>query len=54
MSYTWRSILKGIELLKEGLIMSVGNGASINVWQDPWVAREGSPYVISPKKQQSD
>jgi hypothetical protein len=49
MSYTWRSILKGIELLKEGLIMRVGNGASINVWKDPWVAREGSPYVISPK-----
>jgi hypothetical protein len=49
MSYMWRSILKGVELLKEGLIKRVGNGASTNIWHDPWVVREGIPYVISPK-----
>jgi hypothetical protein len=27
MSYSWRSILKGIKLLKEGVIKRVGNGA---------------------------
>ncbi|KAM0847379.1 hypothetical protein ACQ4PT_055057 [Festuca glaucescens] len=47
MSYTWRSILKGIQLLKEGVIKRVGNGTTINVWADPWIPREASPYVIS-------
>ncbi|KAK1650518.1 hypothetical protein QYE76_068323 [Lolium multiflorum] len=47
MSYTWRSILKGNQLLKEGVIKRVGNGATINVWTDPWIPREASPYVIS-------
>jgi hypothetical protein len=30
MSYAWRSILKGVQLLKEGVIKRVGNGQSIN------------------------
>jgi hypothetical protein len=47
MSYTWRSILKGIQLLKEGVIKRVGDGTSINVWQDPWVPREGCPFLIT-------
>jgi hypothetical protein len=50
MSYTWRSILKGIELLKEGLIKRVGNGLSIDIWKDPWVMREGSPFLITRKE----
>jgi hypothetical protein len=36
-SYTWRSILKGLALLKEGLIWRVGNGTCINIWRDPWL-----------------
>jgi hypothetical protein len=47
MSYSWRSILKGIQLLKEGVIKKVGDGCSINVWQDPWVPRNGSPFLIT-------
>jgi hypothetical protein len=35
--YTWRSILKGVSLLKEGLIWRVGDGTNIKVWQDPWI-----------------
>jgi hypothetical protein len=35
MSYVWRSILKGIQLLKAGLIWLVGDGKSIDVWRDP-------------------
>jgi hypothetical protein len=35
MSYVWRSILKGIQLLKAGLIWHVGDGKSIDVWRDP-------------------
>lgn len=39
MSYTWRSILRGIDLLKEGIIWRVGNGENIRIWQDPWLPR---------------
>lgn len=39
MSYVWRSILKGVQLLKEGIIWRVGNGESIRIWHDPWLPR---------------
>lgn len=38
-SYTWSSIVSGIKLLREGIIWRVGNGASIDIWQDPWLPR---------------
>jgi ribonuclease HI len=51
-SYTWRSILKGVALLKEGLVWRVGKGDSINIWDDPWLPvgdtrrpRNGSRHV---------
>nr|XP_045088296.1 uncharacterized protein LOC123496932 [Aegilops tauschii subsp. strangulata] len=48
-SYTWRSILKGLQLLKRGIIWRVGNGKSIKVWTDPWIPRDGTRTVISQK-----
>ena len=36
-SYSWRSILKGVDLLKEGIIWRVGDGTNIKVWEDPWI-----------------
>jgi hypothetical protein len=41
MSYTWRSILKGVQVLKNGIIWRVGNGQDINIWTDPWLLRDG-------------
>ena len=38
-SYTWRSILHGRDLLKEGLIWRVGDGTNIKVWEDNWIPR---------------
>ena len=38
-SYTCRSILKGIALFKEGVIWRVGPGDNIKVWEDPWTPR---------------
>ena len=34
-SYSWRSILKGVDLLKEGLVWRIGDGSNIKVWKDP-------------------
>ena len=39
MSYVWRSVLQGIQLLKEGLIWRIGDGTRIKVWKDPWIPR---------------
>jgi hypothetical protein len=49
MSYTWRSILKGIDVLNRGVIWRVGNGSSINIWSDPWLPREWSRKPMTPK-----
>lgn len=38
-SYAWRSILKGVELLKKGIIWRVGDGNNINIWSNPWLPR---------------
>lgn len=36
-SYAWRSLLFGRDLLVQGLKYSVGNGRSIKVWSEPWL-----------------
>jgi hypothetical protein len=48
-SYTWRSILKGIEVVRSGVIKRVGDGTSISVWSDPWLPRNWSRTPITPK-----
>jgi hypothetical protein len=34
-SYSWISILKGVALLKEGLVWRVGDDTNISAWKDP-------------------
>jgi hypothetical protein len=34
-SYSWRSIVRGVQALKDGLIWRVGDGTQINIWLDP-------------------
>jgi hypothetical protein len=46
-SYCWRSILKGIQVLKNGIIWRVGDGQNINIWTDPWLPRDSSRKVKS-------
>jgi hypothetical protein len=49
MSYTWQSILKGLDLLKEGVVWRVGDGTDIRIWSDPWLPREGAAQPITPR-----
>jgi hypothetical protein len=49
MSYTWRSILKGVQLLNHGIIKRVGNGLTMNIWSDPWLPRPWSRRPITPR-----
>ena len=42
MSYSWRSIMQGVELLKKGIIWHVGDAANLNMWSDPWLPRDMS------------
>jgi hypothetical protein len=39
MSYAWHNILKGIGVLKHGVIKWIGDGMTINIWQDPLLPR---------------
>ena len=38
-SYTWRSILKGVELIKKEMIWRIGNDRYVHIWNDPWIPR---------------
>lgn len=49
MSYSWRSILKGIDVLKKGIIWRVGNGESIRIWQDPWIPKQWTRLPMLPR-----
>jgi hypothetical protein len=48
-SYTWRSILRGIKALKDGLIWCVGDGNSIKIWLNPWIPRGVTRMPITPR-----
>lgn len=48
-SYTWRSIFQGVQTLKNGVVWRVGNGQSIDIWQDPWLPRDLSRVPITPQ-----
>jgi hypothetical protein len=47
MSYTWRSILWGVELMKKGMIWRIGDGVGLNIWTDPWLPRDAMRRLIT-------
>jgi hypothetical protein len=51
MSYTFRSILRGVELMKEGIVWRIGDGSNVNIWTDSWLARNGALKPITPRMQ---
>lgn len=36
-SWLWKNIIKGRDLLKQGIRWEVGNGEKINFWEDRWI-----------------
>ncbi|GMI84947.1 hypothetical protein HRI_002164000 [Hibiscus trionum] len=40
-SYTWRSLWSARGLLETGLTWRIGNGESVNIWNDSWIPNEG-------------
>jgi hypothetical protein len=49
MSYTWRSILAGIAVLKKGLIRRIGDGMDTCIWTDEWIPRDSSRKPYTPR-----
>ena len=41
-SYTYRSILHGRDLLREGLVWRIGDGSKVNIHHSNWIPRGGS------------
>jgi hypothetical protein len=50
MSYSFRSILKGVELLKDGVVWRIGDSSTVNIWTDLWLARDDALRPITPKR----
>ena len=46
-SYTWQSVMAGVEALKIGYIWRVGDGAKIKIWDDEWIPQSRSRKVIT-------
>jgi len=48
-SYSWRSILEGVKLLKKGIIWRIGDGNDTKIWSDPWIPRGITRRPITPR-----
>ena len=48
-SYTWQSILAGLECFKKGYIWRVGDGSQINIWEDHWIPTSHNLKVMTPR-----
>jgi hypothetical protein len=47
-NYSWRSILQVNWVIKKGSYWAVGNGESINIWQDNWLPNQNGYKVSAP------
>jgi hypothetical protein len=48
-SFTWQSIVAGIQTFKRGCIWRIGSGENIKIWSDPWVPASPNRKIISPR-----
>ena len=47
-SFTWQTIVAGIQTFQRGCIWRVGTGAHIDIWRDPCILSSPSRKVIAP------
>ena len=50
-SFTWQSILMGLENFKLGYIWRIGTGEMVNIWNDPWVPTSPNRRIITVRGQ---
>jgi hypothetical protein len=48
-SATWRGIIHGRELLREGLVWRIGDGTQVSVMKDKWIPRSGAQQPLGHK-----
>ena len=53
-SFTWRSIMQWLEVVRKGTRWRVGNGKLIHIWDDKWLPNPTMYKVISPPPQNFD
>uniref|UniRef100_A0A453AM99 Uncharacterized protein n=1 Tax=Aegilops tauschii subsp. strangulata TaxID=200361 RepID=A0A453AM99_AEGTS len=50
MSYAWRGILQGVEVLNQGIIINrVGDGTAVKICEDPWLPRNWDRKPFTPR-----
>jgi hypothetical protein len=47
-SYAWQSIYQAIETIRRGSCWKIGNGQSINIWEDNWLAWQNGFKTLTP------
>ncbi|KAH1122314.1 hypothetical protein J1N35_005474 [Gossypium stocksii] len=45
-SLTWRSFCCARDLFDDGLLWRIGNGANVNIWNDPWLPGLGNGRLL--------
>jgi hypothetical protein len=48
-SFTWQSILAGIQCFNRACIWRVGDGTQIYIWKDPWIPNSPDGKIIMPR-----
>ena len=41
--------MAGVNTLKRGYILRVGNGHNINIWEDAWIPNYATRKIVTPK-----
>ncbi|XP_061993989.1 uncharacterized mitochondrial protein AtMg00310-like [Rosa rugosa] len=47
-SYSWRSIMEARPILQSGLFWRIGNGLSVNIWEDEWIPNVAAHSIARP------
>jgi hypothetical protein len=48
-SFTWQSIMAGVQCLKKGSVWRIGDGQKVNIWEDAWISGSFNRKVLTPR-----